>query len=322
MKVISVLMISALLLTSCGTSTPKSVGGGSVISCSTIPTDATKTSGTTLECLDGNSKVLLESIKGPALINVWGSWCIPCREEMPYLRALAATGKVQIIGIDVEEADMESARKFVVDQGMTWPNLYDKDGSTKSSFGMGVPVTWYLNGDGEVAYKHLGVLKSEAQLFAEVLALLILGAFIHGYRAGFLKSIFSLVGYVGGGVLGLALGWNYLQDWQNVFGKFALLLLAISIGASIGQWLLSKFAEFFHKKLLLGPIKWLDSLLGAAFSVIRIALMVYLVATICLATPWQWADKNIPTSRIYQEIDTYTPMIIKNVTNKIESFKS
>ena len=154
------------------------------------------------------------------------------------------------------------------------------------------------------------------------LALLILGAFIHGYRAGFLKSIFSLVGYVGGGVLGLALGWNYLQDWQNVFGKFALLLLAISVGASIGQWLLSKFAEFFHKKLLLGPIKWLDSLLGAAFSVIRIALMVYLVATICLATPWQWADKNIPTSRIYQEIDTYTPMIIKNVTNKIESFKS
>ncbi len=161
-------MISALLLTSCGNSTPKSVGGGSVISCSTIPTDATKTSGTTLECLDGNSKVLLESIKGPALINVWGSWCIPCRQEMPYLRALAATGKVQIIGIDVEEADMESARKFVVDQGMTWPNLYDKDGSTKSSFGMGVPVTWYLNSESEVTYKHIGVLKSKDQLFGEV----------------------------------------------------------------------------------------------------------------------------------------------------------
>ncbi|CAB4675965.1 MAG: redoxin domain-containing protein [Actinobacteria bacterium] len=168
MKVISVLIISTLLLTSCGTSTPKSVGGGRVISCSAIPTDASKTSGTTLECLDGSSKVLLESIKGPVLINVWGSWCIPCRQEMPYLRALAATGKVQIIGIDVEEANMESARKFVVDQGMTWPNLYDKDGSTKSSFGMGVPVTWYLNSKGEVAYKHIGVLKSEAQLFAEV----------------------------------------------------------------------------------------------------------------------------------------------------------
>lgn len=128
-----------------------------------------------------------------------------------------------------------------------------------------------------------------------------------------------MVGYVGGGVVGLAIGWNYLQDWHNVFGKFALLLLAISIGASIGQWLLSKFAEFFHNRLLFGPFKWLDSLLGAAFSMIRAALMVYLVATICLATPWQWADKNIPASGIYQEIDKYTPMIIKNVTEKIKA---
>ena len=103
MKIISALVISTLLLTSCGTETPKSVGNGKVISCSTITTDENKTSGTTLECLDGNSKVLLESITGPAIINVWGSWCTPCREEMPYLRELAATGKVQIIGIDVEE---------------------------------------------------------------------------------------------------------------------------------------------------------------------------------------------------------------------------
>jgi thiol-disulfide isomerase/thioredoxin len=168
MKIISALVISTLFLTSCGTETPKSVGNGKVISCSTITTDENKTSGTTLNCLDGNSKILLESIKGPALINVWGSWCIPCRQEMPLLRELAATGKVQIIGIDVEEANMESARKFVVEQGMTWPNLYDKDGTTKSSFGMGVPVTWYLNSQSEVAYKHIGVLKSKDQLFSEV----------------------------------------------------------------------------------------------------------------------------------------------------------
>jgi thiol-disulfide isomerase/thioredoxin len=167
-KIISALVISTLLLTSCGTETPKIVGNGKVISCSTITTDENKTSGTTLECLDGNSKVLLESIKGPAIINVWGSWCTPCREEMPYLRELAATGKVQIIGIDVEEKSMETARKFVVEQGMTWPNLYDKDGSTKSSFGMGVPVTWYLNSKSEVAYKHIGVLKSKDKLFSDV----------------------------------------------------------------------------------------------------------------------------------------------------------
>ena len=85
--------------------------------------------------------------------------------------------------------------------------------------------------------------------------------------------------------------------------------------------MLSKFAEFFHNRLLFGALKWLDSLLGAAFSVIRTALMAYLVATICLATPWQWTAKNIPASGIYQEIDKYTPLIVKNVTNKIESIK-
>jgi cytochrome c biogenesis protein CcmG/thiol:disulfide interchange protein DsbE len=168
MKLISAALISILALTSCGPSTPTIVAKGEVISCTTIATDTSKTSGTTLSCLDGNSKVLLESITGPAVINVWGSWCIPCRQEMPYLRELAATGKVKIIGIDVEEANMESARKFVIEQGLSWPNLYDADGSTKSSFGMGVPVTWYLNSKSEVAYKHIGVLKSKDQLFSDV----------------------------------------------------------------------------------------------------------------------------------------------------------
>ena len=168
MKVIAALLVSVFLLTSCATENPKSKSLGKVVSCSTIETDPNITSGTTLECLDGNSKIVLEAIKGPAIINVWGSWCAPCREEMPYLRELAATGKVQIIGIDVEEKSMEAARKFVVEQGMTWPNLYDKDGSTKSSFGMGVPITWYLNSKSEVAYKHIGVLKSKDQLFSHV----------------------------------------------------------------------------------------------------------------------------------------------------------
>jgi hypothetical protein len=102
--------------------------------------------------------------------------------------------------------------------------------------------------------------------------------------------------------------------------KFGSILLAICIGASIGQWLLSKFADFFHKVILFGPFKWLDSLLGAAFSVLRTVLMAYLIATICLATPWVWANKNIPTSGIYQEIDKYTPMVVKNVTAKIKDF--
>ena len=153
------------------------------------------------------------------------------------------------------------------------------------------------------------------------LGILILLSFYRGYRAGFLKSIFSMIGYVGGGVLGLAISWNYLKDWDGVIQKFAALILAIAVGSAVGQMILIKFASFFHKKILFGPFKWLDSLLGAAFSVLRIALMAYLIAVVCLASPWQWADKNIPDSQIYQKIDAYTPMLIKNVTDKITEFK-
>jgi len=168
MKVIAVLLISTFLLTSCGSDNSTISSPGEVISCSSIEINPKITSGTILECLDGNSKVVLEAIKGPAIINVWGSWCAPCREEMPFLRELAATGKVQIIGIDVEEPNMEKGRKFVVDQGITWPNLYDQDGSTKSTFGPGVPITWYINSEGEVIHKHIGVLKSKDELFSDV----------------------------------------------------------------------------------------------------------------------------------------------------------
>jgi|FLOH01.1.fsa_nt_gi uncharacterized membrane protein required for colicin V production len=152
-----------------------------------------------------------------------------------------------------------------------------------------------------------------------VLTLFVLGSFIRGYRAGLLQSIFSMIGFVGGGVLGLAISWHFLQNWVNIWGKFALLLLAISAGSSIGQWALREFAKFFHAKILFGPFKWLDSLLGATFSLARFIFMTYLVASLCLATPWDWAQKNIPSSEIYQKIDTLTPMLIKNVTSKIKS---
>jgi thiol-disulfide isomerase/thioredoxin len=168
MKVIAVLVASTFILTSCGSEAPESISLGKVVSCSSIETNPNITEGTTLECLDGNSKVVIEAIKGPAIINVWGSWCAPCRDEMPFLRELAAIGKVQIIGVDVEEPNIEKGRKFVIKQGITWPNLYDRDGSTKSTFGPGVPVTWYINSESEVVHKHIGVLKSKDELFSNV----------------------------------------------------------------------------------------------------------------------------------------------------------
>jgi hypothetical protein len=80
---------------------------------------------------------------------------------MPVLRAFheRAKDKVQLIGVDVEEANIGDGRNFVEQNGITWPNLYDADGRSREYFGLGVPVTWFIAADGSVAHKHIGIIK-------------------------------------------------------------------------------------------------------------------------------------------------------------------
>jgi thiol-disulfide isomerase/thioredoxin len=141
---------------------------GKVVSCLSIKSKTIAVKGTSLTCLDGNSSIKLESITGPTLINVWGSWCPPCRAEMPLLRAAFRSGKVNIVGIDIEETSAKNGKDFAIKAGITWPNLMDPKGITKSAFGPGVPVTWFLNKNGVVTYRHIGVFKSAKQLDQEI----------------------------------------------------------------------------------------------------------------------------------------------------------
>jgi thiol-disulfide isomerase/thioredoxin len=141
---------------------------GKVVNCGSIKTKTVSVKGTSLDCLNKSGKVKLESITGPVLINVWGSWCGPCRGELPLLREAYRSGKVKIVGIDVEEPNYATGQKFAVKAGITWPNLYDGKGVTKSAFGMGVPVTWFLNKNGVVTYRHIGAFTSAKQLDLEI----------------------------------------------------------------------------------------------------------------------------------------------------------
>jgi hypothetical protein len=75
-----------------------------------------------------------------------------------------ANGKVKLLGIAVEEAKSQDAKDFIISYGVTWPNLYDAKGITRATFGMGVPVTWFVDKAGAVVYKHVGVVESTEEL--------------------------------------------------------------------------------------------------------------------------------------------------------------
>lgn len=153
-----------LLISGCVKSTPGL--SGEVVSCSEIVTLQVSAENKSIDCLDGSVGIAVDTIKGPAIINVWGSWCDPCRDEIPYFRDFYAQmdSSIQLIGVDVEEQSLADGQKFVRDYGITWPNLYDRDNSTRAYFGMGVPVTWFIDSNGKAVFKHIGPIKSVADL--------------------------------------------------------------------------------------------------------------------------------------------------------------
>jgi len=155
-----------LLLAGCGQATSALPGNGVVVDCSTIATVETDNDAALLKCLGGNSTVDVGQIKGPALINVWGSWCGPCKQEMPIFVDFYSKyqEKVSLIGISVEEADVQNARDFIKLYGMSWPNLNDPDGSTRGTLGMGVPITLFIDAQGKVAYRKIGVVTTIEEL--------------------------------------------------------------------------------------------------------------------------------------------------------------
>ena len=163
MKKLSGLFVLLLALTACSSIEPIQVKG-EVVSCANIKVESG--TGVPLECLGGGSAIAADSIRGPALINVWGTWCEPCKQELPHLAHFLAkySDQVDTVGIAVEEKSMESVRTFVQSHGISWPILYDATGATRGKFGMGVPVTWLVDESGTVVYKKYGPFKSTEEI--------------------------------------------------------------------------------------------------------------------------------------------------------------
>ena len=164
MKRIALLLSTLLLLSGCAKSVEPIAG--EVISCAEINMDTSITEGVQLGCLDGGEGGYLQGLRGPMILNVWASWCYECGIEMPYLRSFyaKAQGKVALVGVDVEEKNIEAGQKYVESNGMTWPNFFDADGSSRGYLGMGVPVTWFIAADGSVAYKKIGGFNNELEI--------------------------------------------------------------------------------------------------------------------------------------------------------------
>jgi uncharacterized membrane protein required for colicin V production len=150
-----------------------------------------------------------------------------------------------------------------------------------------------------------------------LISLVLLFAFYSGYKNGLIKTIFRTAGYIAGGVAGLALAVKYLATWESQTQVVALALLAVFIGASVGEFLLGKVGSLFRKILFVPPFKFIDSLLGAAISIFRSSFILYLVATLLVFSNWSITDKYIKPSKLYDYADSHLPSVMDEVKSEI-----
>jgi hypothetical protein len=136
------------------------------------------------------------------------------------------------------------------------------------------------------------------------IALLIIAfiAVATGYNHGAVATIFSIIGYVGGGVAGFAAANWFTSDWKVLPKIIALHLLGIFLGASAGRWIFEKTGIGIHKRILVGPFKFINAILGAALSFTQAALASFVIITLIDYLPWQIPHSIIKESVVYKEI--------------------
>lgn len=108
----------------------------------------------TVRCLGSDHLVDLGSALAgePALLNLWASWCGPCREEMPVLDVYAREpGAVRVIGVNVQDTG-SSAAALMTDLGIGYPSFTDTDGRVQQALAGPpvLPLTFLLQRDGAV----------------------------------------------------------------------------------------------------------------------------------------------------------------------------
>jgi cytochrome c biogenesis protein CcmG/thiol:disulfide interchange protein DsbE len=130
-----------------------------------------------LELLDG-ARVRLSDLRGQVVVlNVWASWCPPCRAEMPALQALheqRAGQGVVVLGLDSTVQDSEqAARNFAVEYGLTFPIALDRDGEATRLYKVrALPSTFFVDRQGIIRRVVVGGPLNPSVLETTVLDLL------------------------------------------------------------------------------------------------------------------------------------------------------
>jgi cytochrome c biogenesis protein CcmG, thiol:disulfide interchange protein DsbE len=127
------------------------------------------------QLIDGATGALeakLADLRGhPVVVNQWGSWCPPCREEFPFFAELADehAEEVAFLGVDIED-DREAAEEFLSEFPVPYPSIFDPDTDAVQSLDWAgfSPTTWFIDERGDIVFVRNGAYPDQGTLNADI----------------------------------------------------------------------------------------------------------------------------------------------------------
>lgn len=116
--------------------------------------------------LDGTERRLSDYEGKGVFLNFWGTWCEPCKDEMPHMEKLSAEyeGEVEILAVNVGESDFQ-VTNFAEQYGLTFPIAIDKGKEVMNAYGVNpLPTTFMIRPDGTIEQIVIGGLVKEEQV--------------------------------------------------------------------------------------------------------------------------------------------------------------
>jgi cytochrome c biogenesis protein CcmG/thiol:disulfide interchange protein DsbE len=131
----------------------------------------------TLDSLDGGQTALSDLRGQIVLVNLWASWCLPCRAEMPAIERAYRSYKdlgLEVLAVNAtNQDDVDAARAFVQERGLTFPVLLDRTGSVSVAYNLrGLPSSFFIDHQGVIRSVVIGGPMNEALIQSKVESLL------------------------------------------------------------------------------------------------------------------------------------------------------
>jgi uncharacterized membrane protein required for colicin V production len=150
------------------------------------------------------------------------------------------------------------------------------------------------------------------------IALAVIASLISGYRSGFLKTIFSVIGNIGGAIAGLLISLNVMGDWALDAKKVGIAFLSIFLGSFAGRLLAKLVTKGLKATVIRGPLAFLDQIAGAALSLLRAFIFIFLIGALLTWSPWQSGKDAIAESDLYPRIESNLPGVVISLKDTVK----